>query len=72
MLQWIRDKWHARQRALDLQILWPACVRQARDLDHAKAAFSVHAFNDSAWLSLGHDEIMRRIDALQFVAGKQV
>ncbi len=54
-----------RRRAIDLQVLWPACKKQASDLDHAKAAFALHAFNDPAWLSLGEGEIARRIDALR-------
>lgn len=53
-----------RRRDLDLQILWPACKENAHDLDHAKAAFALHAFNDEAWKPLGEDEIKRRIDAL--------
>ena len=38
--------WWARQRAIDLEILWPICKENARDLDHAKAAFAMHAFDD--------------------------
>jgi hypothetical protein len=57
--------WHARMRRFDLAILWPSCKEEARDLDHAKAAFAVHAFNDPAWLSLGQDELMARIDELR-------
>ena len=53
-----------RRRQIDLQILWPACKGNAPDLDHARAAFALHAFNDPAWTSLGHDEIVRCIDAL--------
>lgn len=47
-----------------MQILWPRCKEQAPDLDHAKAAFAVHAFNDQAWLVLGHDSIVKFIDEL--------
>lgn len=54
-----------QRRMIDLDILWPACKANAPDMDHAKAAFAVHAFNDEAWKSLGHDEIVRRIDALE-------
>lgn len=54
-----------QRRQIDLQILWPSCKKYAPDLDHAKAAFAMHAFNDEAWKSLGHDEIARRIDALE-------
>jgi hypothetical protein len=56
--------WYARMRRIDLEILWPTCKREAGDLDHAKAAFAVHAFNDNAWLSLGQDELMAAIDEL--------
>jgi hypothetical protein len=63
---WVRvmDWWHARQRSIDLQVLWPACKANAKDIDHAKAAFAVHAFNDRAWVCLSEEEIKRRIDAL--------
>lgn len=46
----LRSWWWARQRATDLQILWPACKSIAPDLDHARAAFAYHAFNDPAWV----------------------
>jgi hypothetical protein len=65
MIKWLLDKWHARQRAIDLEILWPECVKHGQDLDHAKAAFAYHAFNDEAWLCLGDEEIKRRIDNLK-------
>ena len=53
-----------RRRRIDLEILWPACKSNARDLDHAKAAFAFHAHNDPAWLALGEEEMHKRIDAL--------
>jgi hypothetical protein len=65
MIRWLMGKWHARQRAIDLEILWPICCEQAEDLDHAKAAFAVHAFNDEAWLCLGEDKIKSFIDGLK-------
>lgn len=64
ILRWLRDRWHARLRAIDLRILWPVCRDNAEDLDHARAAFAIHAMHDPAWLSLGEDEITRRISAL--------
>jgi hypothetical protein len=64
LLSW----WHARQRRIDLDILWPSCIRQARDLDHAKAVFAVHAFHDPAWMELGGDAIIAFIDRLEDVA----
>jgi hypothetical protein len=56
--------WHARMRRIDLEILWPTCKTQARDLDHAKAVFAVHAFHDPAWLALGEDDLIAFIDRL--------
>lgn len=56
--------WRERQRAVDLKILWPICVELAPTIDHAKAAFAAHAFNDPAWLALGDDELVRRIESL--------
>ena len=56
--------WRARQRAIDIAILWPICVERAPNIDRAKAAFALHAFNDPAWLALGEDELIRRIEAM--------
>jgi hypothetical protein len=53
-----------RRRQLDIKILWPVCRHYADNLDHAKAAFALHAFADPAWKSLKHEEILRRIEAL--------
>lgn len=63
-MKWLRKFWYARLRDLDLQLLWPSCKEQARDLDYAKAAFAAHAMNDRAWLILGEEEIARFIDEL--------
>lgn len=61
----IRGWWRARQRRIDMQILWPICVQGANDLDHAKAAFAIHAFTDPAWLELGEDALFDAIDRLE-------
>ena len=63
-MRWLIRYWRQRQRAIDLATLWPACKEHARDLDHAKQAFAMHAFNDPAWQILGDDELKRQIDAL--------
>lgn len=65
-IRWLLQQfnYNHRRRQIDLQILWPACKANSLNLDDAKAAFAVHAFNDYAWLPLGHDEIKRRIDKL--------
>lgn len=65
MIQALRYWWAARRRKIDLEILWPACKGQAPDLDHAKAAFAVHAFQDPAWMILGEEEIKSQIDGLR-------
>lgn len=64
--------WRARQRAIDVQILWPICQSEAKArfpadqaLDYAKAAFAYHAYHDRAWQILGEEEIIARIDALE-------
>jgi hypothetical protein len=72
LLKLIADWWHARQRAIDMQILWPICLRGAPDLDHALAAFAVHCFNDPAWLALGEDELRWRINRLGVQAQRQL
>jgi len=67
-LHWLADLWHAQKRSIDMDILWPTCKSEAEKagltMDHAKAAFAFHAFNDNAWLVLGEEEIKRRIGEL--------
>lgn len=42
--------WNRTRRRIDLQILWPACKRQARgDLEQARCAFIAHMAIDPAW-----------------------
>jgi hypothetical protein len=65
VLAMILALWRARQRAIDLKILWPICKQGAPDLDHAKAAFAYHAFSDPAWLCLGEEAIVEAIDKLE-------
>ena len=55
---------YAPRRRVDMQILWPACREQAPDLDHAKAAFAAHAFNDKAWRVLGEAQLARMLRSL--------
>jgi hypothetical protein len=64
MIRWLVGLWYGRMRRIDLEILWPTCKREAPDMDHAKAAFAVHAFNDRAWLVLGDRAIIEAIEAL--------
>jgi hypothetical protein len=56
--------WRARQRRVDLELLWPTCKQLAPDLDHARMAFAVHALQDPAWLTLGMDRLQEEIDRL--------
>ncbi len=65
MIRWLRQRWYARCRALDLKLLWPSCRTNARDVDHARAAFAMHAFSDPAWQSLGEAGIADIIDGLE-------
>lgn len=65
MFNLIARMWRKRQRSIDMVILWPSCKSLAVDLDHAKAAFAIHAFNDSAWTNdLSERQIIDLIDAL--------
>jgi hypothetical protein len=61
----IRMWWYARQRRIDMDILWPRLLIDARDLDHAKTAFAVHAMSDPAWTCLGEDAIIAFIERLE-------
>jgi hypothetical protein len=61
----LQDWWAARQRAVDLEILWPICKQQAFDFDEARYVFAIHAISDPAWLRLPAEEIKRIIGELQ-------
>jgi hypothetical protein len=61
----MRMWWQRRQRAIDLDMLWPICCAHAPDLDTAKAAFAMHALRDPAWQALGEHEVIRFIDRLE-------
>jgi hypothetical protein len=72
-VSFLRNWWRRRQRAIDLEILWPKCKHEARlkyddpsvALDVARAAFAMHAFNDEAWLALGEAEMISLIGELK-------
>ena len=64
MIRWLIRRWHARQRAIDLNILWPSCKNMASNMDEAKAVFACHAYHDPAWLELGEGAIYDFIDGL--------
>jgi len=49
LLRWLAKEWRKRLRSLDMALLWPEFLREARDTNHAKAAFMFHCVRDSAW-----------------------
>lgn len=57
-----------RQRQIDIEILWPAILEKANDIEHAKTAFISYAVEDPAWCALSRAEFDRAIAALE---GKQ-
>lgn len=65
MIRWLMGLWYAHLRRIDIDILWPACIEQAPNLDLAKAAFTWHVCNDPAWLVLEGQEMFRIIDDLK-------
>lgn len=53
------------RRDVDIRHLWPACKAAAPDLDHAKAVFALHVFNDKAWTRhCSHSDLVLFIDRL--------
>lgn len=57
IIRWPLRWWHARQRRIDVDILWPAMRRAAPTLPDAHAAFLMHTRLDRAWDDLSEDEI---------------
>ena len=61
----IKKWWYARQRRLDLECLWTACLDMTSgDGEAAKDAFAMHCLNDPAWRELGEDGIIEFIENL--------
>lgn len=66
MFKWIGKWWRQHQRSIDMKALWPMCVKQARDLDHAKAVFMYHCINDPAWtIDYTEEDLIEFIDQLK-------
>lgn len=61
---WLRGWWNRRRRAIDIDLLWPSFVRQAKDLDQAKQGFFIHTQMDDAWSDLSHAETFDIIESL--------
>jgi hypothetical protein len=65
LIRFLLSPYDLVRRWIDVTILWPSCRDQTPDLDHAKAAFAVHAFRDRAWTRhFSEEEIFLIIDAL--------
>jgi hypothetical protein len=66
MLKFLMSLWHATTRRTDMSTLWPICRQEAPTLDHAKAAFYLHASNDRAWTDhYTEAELIDFVDKLQ-------
>jgi hypothetical protein len=48
--------WDRYLRHLDQKLLWPTCKEMARDLDQARAAFTLHTKLDPAWREVTEEE----------------
>ena len=67
---WLRNLWWARQRSIDLEILWPSIKDHVKGtkltINDAHAAFAFHAFNDPCWIDFyGKDKLMKIIDQME-------
>jgi hypothetical protein len=78
LVKWVQALCAAQRkksRRLDLEILWPACLKGAREnyqqdqdkaLAHAKAAFFLHVAMDPAWTQDADKlTLMRFVDSLE-------
>ncbi len=58
MIGRLKAWWRRRQRAIDLEILWWACVDLCKgDLVCARNAFAFHCVSDPAWSDVSEAEI---------------
>lgn len=67
MIKRLVDWWTARQRATDIDILWPTICEQADSEEQARAVFYVHAMHDPAWRRLGVPNLVRQIRELPYL-----
>jgi hypothetical protein len=65
VLTYVSGLWKARQRQLDIKILWPACKKQADSIEKARRVFLYHALSDSAWSVFTDQEIINIIGNLE-------
>jgi hypothetical protein len=70
MIRWLLSLWRdwswERQRAIDLDVLWPIVKEQAGgDLARAHEAFFVHAFNDPCWVVYYGDNLWDEVTKLK-------
>lgn len=63
--RFIRDCWYANCRKRDIELLWPVCRQNAKDIYHAKAAFRLHCAHDKAWLELEREHVDKIIETLE-------
>ncbi|WP_141740124.1 hypothetical protein [Bosea sp. BIWAKO-01] len=63
-MRFIMQHWQDRQRQVDIEVLWPACLRNSRVVGCTRRAFTIHALNDPAWTVLGTGEILRQVALL--------
>jgi hypothetical protein len=56
-MRWLLRWWHRRQRAIDKDVLWPACKAQAGNLAEARQMMFLHAAMDPAWRDLSAGEV---------------
>ena len=57
--------WRAKQRKLDLEILWPQLCIAADNIESAKQAFVYHMLHDRAWLALDEEAFSAAIRNLK-------
>lgn len=60
----IRGWWRARQRAIDITSLWPACLELTVNREDARALFGLHVLQDPAWLELGEEKLHDLLERL--------
>jgi hypothetical protein len=66
MLKWLRRKWHARQRAADIRILWPSICAMRPVEEQARNAMLLHSLLDPAWEDVPNEERRRILEALPY------
>lgn len=64
LINWARNWWRNKQHQLDVEILWPSCLKESESRDEAKQAFRQHMLMDQAYAGMTEKERQEFLERL--------